>query len=62
MTDEIVYSKIHDKRIAKNISKSPIWKECHKPEELDSKKGYFKYSIRFNGLKPVQVLSIKKIV
>lgn len=62
MTDEIIYSTIQDKSIKKDLKNSPIWKNAHKEEELESKKGYYKYTIRFNGLTPVQVLSIKKII
>ena len=61
MTDETIYSKIYDKTIHQNLQNSEIWKDAHKEEELDSTEGFVKYSIRFDGLKPVQVLKIKKI-
>lgn len=59
MTDEKVYSKIHDKTIRNNIKDSVMWKQAHKAEELESTVGYVEYTIRFDGLIPIQVLKIK---
>lgn len=61
MTDEIIYSKTYDKKLKDNLANSPIWKDAYKKEELESTKGYYKYSVRFNGLKPVQLLKVEKI-
>lgn len=61
-----VYSKIEDKNIKKNLNDSPIWKEAIHEDELADvqEKGtpLFEYSIKFDGLKPVQANSIKKLV
>jgi hypothetical protein len=61
MKDEVIYSKTLDKGIKKDIKNSPIWKDAHTKEELSDTNGYYKYSIRFDGLKPVQVLKIQKV-
>lgn len=61
MKDETVYSKILDKNIKKDIANSPIWKDAHTKEELSDTDGFYKYSIRFNGRKPIQVLKIQKV-
>lgn len=60
MKTEIVFSPIKDKNIKKDIINSPIWKECYKPEELsDEMRGKMTaYTIKFDGLTPVQVTNI----
>lgn len=63
---EKVYSPIEDKTVAKsNPSKSSIWKNCYKEEELtDVLGGYMKmycYTFKFDGLKPVQLVKFEKI-
>jgi len=64
MTEEKVYSTVKDENIRKNLNGSPIWKNCLHSDDLTSeiKKKYpnlIEYSIKFDGLKPVQVLKIK---
>jgi len=61
MKDEVIYSKTLDKGIKKDIKNSPIWADAHAKEELSDTNGYYKYSIRFDGLKPVQILKIQKV-
>jgi len=63
---EIVLSPVEDEKINANLQKSEIWKNAYKPEEVtDEVKAkyprWFKYHIKFNGLKPVQVTKIEKI-
>ena len=57
---ETVYSSIEDKNIEKDIQHSPIWKQCYHPDDLPEDFEGYVYKIAFDGLKPVQVLSVKK--
>jgi hypothetical protein len=66
MKIETVYSQVEDKKIKSNIEGSPIWKSAIHPDELkDTKlikeKPLFEYTVKFDGLKPIQVTKIKKI-
>ena len=61
MTTEKVYSPIFDKDIHKDIANSPIWNKVFKEDELVSKIGITEYTIKFDGLKPVQVTNIRKL-
>jgi hypothetical protein len=60
-----VYSPIEDKDIRTNLNNSPIWKQAyHESEYKDVLKKYiqmFEYSIKFDGLKPIQVINIRKL-
>jgi hypothetical protein len=60
MTIEKVFSKIQDNNIQNNITTSKIWEECYKEDELESKAGYYCYTIKFDGLKPIQCTKIQK--
>lgn len=60
MKTEKVFSKIHDPKIHKDIWNSPIWDECYHLDEIESKAGFYQYSIKFDGLKPIQVTNIHK--
>lgn len=57
-----VYSPIEDTNIQKNLDSSPIWKNAIHQTDLDElEKNYpklFKYKIKFDGLKPIQVTKI----
>ena len=57
---EKVYSKINDPGIHKDIANSPIWEEAHHEDEVADKSGLIQYSIKFDGLKPIQVTNITK--
>lgn len=65
MIKQQVVSKIFDKDIKDNLNNSPIWKECKHLHELtdDERESgeYTLYNIKFEGLTPVQVLSMKPI-
>jgi hypothetical protein len=65
MTTEKVYSFILDKFIKHNIAKSPIWKNCYhesdNKEPLTHYSKYYIYSIKFEGLKPIQVTKVEQI-
>lgn len=65
MEDVKVYSPVEDKAIRENLNDSPIWKKAYHEEDLSrilaAHPAVFEYSIKFNGLKPVQVTNIKKI-
>ena len=61
-----VYSPVEDKKIKSDINNSPIWnKKAYTEEEfMENPKRFpywFKYSFKFDGLKPVQVTKVKKI-
>lgn len=61
-----VYSPIEDKEIRNNLNGSPIWKQAYHADELseDVRKKHptmFEYTIKFDGLRPVQVTNVKKI-
>lgn len=56
-----VYSPIFDKDIQKNISNSPIWGEAYHESELgEIKKPLTEYTMKFDGLTPVQVTKMRK--
>jgi hypothetical protein len=64
--DEKVYSPVEDKEIRTNLKKSPIWTglRYHADELAEAKKKHailFEYSIKFDGLDPVQVTNVQKI-
>lgn len=64
MTDEKVYSTINDQDIRRNLNDSPIWKNCFHEDDLthELKQKYpnlVEYTIRFDGLKPIQVTNIR---
>jgi hypothetical protein len=60
-----VFSPVDDKDIRQNLSASPIWKQSYTEDELkEAEKKHpvlFEYSIKFDGLKPVQLLGVKKL-
>lgn len=60
---EKVYSKIHDKDIQSHIETSPIWKACEHPDDIAKLNviGWYEYSIKFDGLMPIQCTNIKKL-
>lgn len=61
MKTEKIYSPIFDKDIRKNINNSPIWGEAYHESELgDVKKPLTEYTVKFDGLKPIQVTKMQK--
>ena len=67
LKEEVVYSPINDHRVKANLTTSPIWKTCYKEEEVTKKviekhgNRMYAYTIKFDGLVPIQVTKIKKI-
>ena len=61
MKTEKVYSKIHDKNIKNNLVDSPIWKDSTHISDVGDASGFWEYTIKFDGLKPIQVTKIKCI-
>ena len=61
MTTEKIYSPISHPSIRHDIATSPIWKGdlYHEDEERPDIPMYI-YTIKFDGLKPVQLLNIEK--
>lgn len=61
MITEKVYSPINDQKIRQNLNNSPIWSECYREEEIkDVSKPLYCYSIKFDGLVPIQVTKVTK--
>ena len=65
MKTEKVYSPIEDKKIRENLQDSPIWRglRYHESELAEAEKKHpilYEYSIKFDGLKAIQVTDIKK--
>lgn len=63
---EEVYSPIEDKTVMKyNPAKSSIWKNCYKADEVSVVIGkhhsMYKYIVKFDGVKPVQLTKFEKI-
>lgn len=66
MTDEKVISPIKDEKINSHINTSEIWKKAFKIEELNEKTrgmhpAWYEYTIRFDGLKPLQMTKFREI-
>lgn len=66
MTTEKVISPVKDDKINSHLNDSPIWKKAYKPEEItDRIKGmhpaWYEYTIKFDGLKPIQCTKFKEI-
>lgn len=61
MKIEKIYSPIFDKNIYKDIANSPIWNKIFKEDELVGKLGITEYTIKFDGLSPIQVTKIRKL-
>lgn len=66
MITEIVLSPIKDEKMNSDIKNSLIWKNAFKPEEINDeiRKKYnvwYEYTIRFDGLKPIQMTKFKEI-
>jgi hypothetical protein len=60
-----VYSPVNDENIQKDLNGSPIWKSAyHETELVEAQKKHtevYEYSIKFDGLKPVQLAGVKKL-
>lgn len=61
MIKENVYSPIFDPKIHEHLNNSPIWGNCFHESEINNiNEELYCYSIKFNGLKPIQITNIKK--
>lgn len=60
-----IYSPINDTEIRNNLNASPIWKEAYHEDELQEAKkkhsNLYEYSIKFDGLKPIQFTNVKRV-
>jgi len=60
-----VYSPVEDKGIKKNLKGSPIWEKSIHADDLNEEfkpgKVLFEYTIKFEGLEPIQVTKVKKL-
>ena len=66
LKEEKVYSPVNDVDIKKHLKESHIWKLCYKSEELtkDVLKKHtvmYEYTVKFDGLTPVQVTNVKSL-
>ena len=66
MTTEIVISPVRDEKINSNINGSSVWKKAYKPEEITEEirakhNAWYEYTIRFDGVKPVQLTKFREI-
>lgn len=59
---EKVYSSIKDDNIKNELMDSPIWKKCEHPDDIKEKdiSGWYEYTVKFEGLTPIQVTKVKK--
>jgi len=60
-----VYSPVDDKNIKNNLNDSPIWKQAYSEDDISKAKlkhsELYEYTVKFDGIKPVQVTKIKKV-
>lgn len=66
MTDEIVISPVKDEKMNSHINTSEVWKKAYKREELDDRTrgmhpAWYEYTVRFDGLKPLQMTKFREI-
>jgi hypothetical protein len=66
MTNEIVISPVKDEKMNSHITTSEVWKQAYKEEEINEKviglhSKWYKYNIKFDGLKPVQMTKMKEM-
>ena len=56
-----VYSPIGEMRKVSGLTlqTSPIWKEAYHLDEIERPIDMFKYTIKFNGLIPVQIVNME---
>lgn len=60
MTVEVIYSPVRDDKMNSHIKESDVWKQAYHLEEITEEirakhPRWFKYTIKFDGLKPIQV-------
>lgn len=61
MTTEKVYSPVEDQKIASKLLSSPIWANCYHSKDKLPDGVIWCYTIKFDGIKPVQVTKIEKL-
>jgi hypothetical protein len=66
MTTEVVLSPVKDEKMNSNINDSPVWKKAYKPEEVTEEirnkhNHWYKYQIKFDGLRAIQVTKFEEI-
>jgi hypothetical protein len=60
MTTEKVLSPIDDPHIRYTLGRSPIWKQAYKEDEKLPEGRIYVYHMKFDGLKPVQLLKVSQ--
>jgi hypothetical protein len=66
LIDEVVYSPIMDEKMNSHVNDSEVWKKAYHHEELiDEVRNkfprWYKYNVKFEGLKPIQVTKMEII-
>ena len=66
MTNEIIISPVRDEKMNSHLNESEVWKKAYTKEEItDRIKGmhpmWYQYTVRFDGLKPIQMTKFKKL-
>jgi len=64
MKEEIIVSPILDSNIQDHIGSSPVWNNAFKKDEITLElyrkyPSWYAYSIKFNGLTPVQLTKLE---
>ena len=66
MIVEIILSPIKDPKFNANIQTSEVWKNAFRPEEVTDEvrmkySKWYKYHVKFDGLKPIQVTKFAEL-
>lgn len=66
MTNEIIISPIKDEKMNSHLNDSEVWKKAYTKEEFTPEirkmhPNWFQYTVRFDGLKPIQMTKFKAI-
>lgn len=64
MTVEKVLSPVKDEKMNSHINESEVWKKAYHPDEVTDEirakfPNWFLYTIKFDGLKPIQVMKFE---
>jgi len=66
LTNEVVYSPVLDEKFNSHLDNSEVWKKAYHLEELTDEvrnkhAHWYKYSIKFEGLKPIQLTKFERV-
>ena len=61
-----VYSTIKDENAKKNLKKSPLWLSAYTKEEVEEEDFNFdelwKYTIKFDGVTPIYLTKVERVI